>query len=116
MSDLKVAAVYFYEYTPRSFGDKPSYRLLKYAENNVDAIAWATDYVRNDFIRRGCSNPEMDAISDYVHDHIRLEEKSLSECLDTLINHTRLLENLGERVSYIEQNFCTEDRLFRRVE
>ena len=121
MQDLKVIAIYFHEYIPSRTGDKPIidyYRLLKYSENLEDATAWAYNYVRDDFKRRhrGCENPEMDAIGDYVSDYIRFEVTSISECLDTLIKHTRLIEDLTRRVSAMEHALGMEYGIAKRLE
>lgn len=119
MQDHKIIAIYFHEYIPSRVSKKPIldyYRLLKYAENQEDAIAWAYEYVRNDFKRRGNENPDLDVIGSYVADHIQYRETLVSECLDTLVTLTARADNLDKRVSDMEHALCMKDGFARRLE
>lgn len=119
MQDHKIIAIYFHEYIPSRVSEKPIldyYRLLKYAENKEDATAWAYEYVREDFKRRGNENPDLDVIGSYVADHIQYRETSVSECLDTLVSLTERVDNLGKRVSDMEHALCMQNGFARRLE
>lgn len=79
MQDHHVTAVYYHE---KAY-DCSSERLVHFEETESDAQQW----VRNNYF-----NGRIDNLSEqfeFIEQHITFEEKSVSECLNILLEQTR---------------------------